>query len=122
MGKPPVCKILNYSKFKYDQMKKAKEAKKNQKVVETKEVRFTPTTDKRDLEIKAKAAIDWLKHGDTVKVGIRFKGRQLAHPEVAEEKLNIFIECLGDSATVDKKPTLEGYRMYTVLVPNKNKK
>ena len=121
MAKPPVCKILNYGKHRYEQQKKAKEMKKKQKVIETKEVRFTPQTDKHDLEVKAKAAIEWLKDGNKVKVTVRFRGRQMAHPEIGEETLNAFIGLVQDYATVEKAPSMEGYRMFAIIVPKKEK-
>ena len=120
-GKPPVCKILNYSKYKYEQTKKAKEAKKNQKVVELKEVRFTPLTDTHDLETKAKACKEWLKAGDKVKVTVKFKGRQMAHIEVGENTLKDFLGLVEEFATVEKEPTMEGTRLSCFIVPKKNK-
>ena len=91
------------------------------RVIETKEVRFTPQTDKHDLEVKAKAAIEWLKDGNKVKVTVRFRGRQMAHPEIGEETLNAFIGLVQDYATVEKAPSMEGYRMFAIIVPKKEK-
>jgi len=123
MAKPPVCKILNYSKYRYEKEKKAKEAKKNQKVIELKEVRFTPRTDLHDLETKAKACKEWLSDGAKVKVTVRFRGRELAHPEVGEETLNQFLGLVEEFATIDKPTQMEGKQMFAMIVPRKaNKK
>ena len=120
-AKPPVCKILNYGKFRYEKEKKEKEAKKNQKIVELKEVRFTPRTDLHDLETKAKATKKWLEEGAKVKVTVRFKGREMAHPEIGEETLNQFLGLVNEFATIDKPIQMEGYRMFAVIVPIKKK-
>jgi len=121
LGKPPVCKILNYGKYKYEQVKKAKEAKKNQTVIELKEVRFTPLTDKHDLETKAKACKEWLSDGNKVKVTVRFKGRQLQHVEVGQKTLEAFLGLVSEFATLDKEPLLEGNRLSCQIIPKKNK-
>ncbi|MGN1277978.1 MAG: translation initiation factor IF-3, partial [Candidatus Onthovivens sp.] len=89
---PPVCKIINYGKYRFDAQKKAKEAKKNQKIIELKEIQLTPQIGQHDIETKVKAAIKFLEDGNKVKVGVRFKGRQMAHPEVGNETLNKFLE------------------------------
>lgn len=119
MAKPPVCKILNYGKHRFEQQKKAKEAKKNQKIVEVKEVRFTPQTDTHDLEVKAKAAKSWLADGNKVKVTVRFRGRQMSHLDIGQETLNKFVELMQDSATVEKKSAMEGRQLFLTLAPKK---
>ena len=119
-AKPPVCKIINYGKYRFEKQKKAKEIKKNQKIVETKETRITPQIDTHDLEVKAKAANKWLQEGNKVKVTVRFRGRQMAHVEIGEETLNQFIE-LCVNGTVEKKAVLEGRNLFTILVPKKDK-
>ena len=96
---PPVCKIINYGKYHFDAQKKAKEAKKNQKIIELKEIQLTPQIGQHDIETKVKAAIKFLEDGNKVKVGVRFKGRQMAHPEVGNETLNKFLEYVTDYAT-----------------------
>ncbi len=113
---PPVCKLLNYNKYRFEQQKKAKESKKKQKVIEVKEVQLTPQIGAHDLDTKAKAARKFLMDGNRVKVGVRFRGRQLAHIEVGEEVLNRFIELLQDVSKVDKAPQLEGKWLNCVLV------
>ncbi len=120
MAKPPVCKILNYGKYRFEKQKKAKEIKKNQKVVETKEARITPQIDLHDIEVKAKAANKWLQEGNKVKVTVRFRGRQMSHVEIGEQTLNQFVE-LCVNGTVEKKPVLEGRNLFTILVPKKEK-
>ena len=106
-AEPPVCKIINYSKFRFEQQKKAKEAKKNQHVVTTKEVQLTPQIGTHDLETKAKNAKKFLAEGNKVKVGVRYKGRQLSHVEVGEETLNRFIALLEDVANIEKPAALD---------------
>ena len=117
----PVCKLLDYSKYRYDQIKKAKEAKKNQKNIELKEIQLTPQIGQHDIETKVKAAIKFLEDGNKVKVGVRFKGRQMAHPEVGNETLNKFLEYVTDYATIEKKPVLDG-RWLTCVLSSKVKK
>ena len=118
---PPVCKIINYGKYRFDAQKKAKEAKKNQKIIEFKEIQLTPQTGQHDIETKVKAAIKFLEDGNKVKVGVRFKGRQMAHPEVGNETLNKFLEYVTDYATIEKKPVLDG-RWLTCVLSSKVKK
>ncbi len=118
---PPVCKIINYGKYRFDAQKKAKEAKKNQKIIELKEIQLTPQIGQHDIETKVKAAIKFLEDGSKVKVGVRFKGRQMAHPEVGNETLNKFLEYVTDYATIEKKPVLDG-RWLTCVLSSKVKK
>ena len=118
---PPVCKIINYGKYRFDAQKKAKEAKKNQKIIELKEIQLTPQIGQHDIETKVKAAIKFLEDGNRVKVGVRFKGRQMAHPEVGNETLNKFLEYVTDYATIEKKPVLDG-RWLTCVLSSKVKK
>lgn len=118
-AQPPVCRILNYSKFKFEQQKKAKEAKKNQHIVEVKEVQLTPQIGQHDLETKARAAIKFLQAGNKVKVGVRFRGRQLSHTEIGMEVLEKFIALLADVCQVEKAPSMEGRWLYATLAPVK---
>ena len=118
-AQPPVCRILNYSKFKFEQQKKAKEAKKNQHIVEVKEVQLTPQIGQHDLETKARAAIKFLQAGNKVKVGVRFRGRQLSHTEIGMEVLEKFIALLADACQVEKAPSMEGRWLYATLAPAK---
>lgn len=120
-GKPPVCKIINYGKYRFEAQKKAKEAKKNQKIIEIKEVQLSPQIGQHDIETKVKAAIKFLEEGNKVKVGVRFKGRQMSHPEVGDEVLNKFLEYVKDYAVIEKKPVLDG-RWLTCVLSSKIKK
>jgi len=114
---PPVCKIMDYGKFKFEQAKKQREAKKNQKIIEMKEMRLSATIDRHDLEVKAKSVSKFLKSGDKVKVSIRFKGRQMAHTEQGLTVMNGFFAMVEDSATIEKQAKIEGRNMFMILAP-----
>mgnify|MGYP003300645142 CR=1 FL=1 len=113
---PPVCKIMDYGKFKFEESKREKENRKNQKVVDTKEVRLSPSI---DFETKLRNAIKFLKGGDKVKVSVRFRGREVHHSAVGEELLLKFAEGCAEVGVVDKKPKLEGRNMAMFLSPKK---
>lgn len=115
-AKPPVCKILDYGKFKFEMVKKEKESKKKQKAVELKEIRLSPKIDKHDLEVKAKNANKFIASGDKVKVTLRFRGRELSFVNNGKEILKQFVELLDD-ATVEKEPKLEGKSMLMIIAP-----
>jgi translation initiation factor IF-3 len=114
---PPVCKIMDYSKFCYDQKKREKDAKKNQKVVEIKEIRMSPSIDTNDLNTKIKAAMKFLADGNRVKVSVRFRGREMAHTNIGEKLLRDFAEKCAEVANLDKEPKLEGRNMSIFLSP-----
>lgn len=114
---PIVCKIMNYGKYKYEQARKEKEAKKKQKVVEVKEIRLSPTIDTHDFEFKAKNARKFLEDGDKVKATIKFKGRELNNTSFGANVLNKFAESLEDVGTADKEPKLEGRNMMLIISP-----
>lgn len=116
---PPVCKIIDYGKYRFDKKKKAKEAKKNQHQIETKEIQLTPQIGLHDMETKARAAVKFLTNGDKVKVGVRYRGRQMSHLEVGEEALNKFIEIVGEAAVIEKPAAMEGKWLWAVLAPRK---
>ena len=116
---PPVCKIMNYGKYLFELNKKAKEAKKNQKVVETKEVWLSMTIDVGDLNVKAKQTQKFLTAGDKVKVSIRMRGRQMAHSELGLEVMKRFFELVKDYGTIEKQPLTEGRNIWMLLVPVK---
>lgn len=116
---PPVCKVMNYGKFLFEQNKRAKEAKKNQKVIEIKEVWLSMTIDVGDLNVKAKQAQKFLSNGNKVKVSIRMRGRQMAHAELGVEVMAKFYEIVKDFGTMEKKPLTEGRNIWMMLVPNK---
>ena len=120
-AQPPVCKIVNYGKYRFEQQKKAKEAKKNQKVVEIKEIQLTPQIGAHDMETKVRAASKFLSEGNKVKVGVRFRGRQMTHLEVGEEAMNKFIELIGELAVVEKPASMDGRWMIAILAPKKKK-
>ena len=114
---PPVCKIMDYGKFRFEQMKKEKEAKKNQRVVEVKEVRMSPNIDTNDFNVKLKNAQKFLKEGNRVKVTVRFRGREMAHTSIGEVLWKQFGESCAEIATVEKNPKLEGRLMTMFLSP-----
>ena len=114
-GNPPVCKIMNYGKYKFEQAKKEKEAKKKQKVAELKEIRITPNIEEHDFGFKAKNARKFLEDGNKVKITVKFRGRELNNSKLGEEMLNKFVEELSDIANLDKAPKLEGRNMFIML-------
>lgn len=111
----PVCKIMNYGKYKFEQSKKEKEAKKKQKISELKEIRITPNIEQHDFEFKAKNIRKFIEEGNKVKITVRFRGRELNYVKLGEETLNKFIDNLSDIATPDKKAILEGKNMFIIL-------
>ena len=114
-AKPPVCKIIDYGKFRYEQTRKEKEAKKKQKTVEIKEIRLSPNIGKNDLNTKSNNARKFLEKGNRVKVTVRFRGREMAHQQNGRAILDAFVEALSDIAQVDKEPKMEGRNMSMVL-------
>ena len=118
---PPVCKIMDYSKFCFDQKKREKEAKKNQKVVEIKEIRMSPSIDTNDLNTKVKNAQKFLKDGNRVKVSVRFRGREMAHTNLGEKLLMDFAQACSELANMEKNPKLEGRFMAMFLAPKNSK-
>ena len=112
---PPVCKIMNYGKYKFEQAKKEKEARKKQRSFEIKELRITPNIDKHDFDFKAKNARKFLEDGNKVRITVRFRGRELNYVKQGEEVLNQFIENLSDIAVAEKKPILEGKNLFIIL-------
>lgn len=114
---PPVCKIIDYGKYRFEQAKREKEAKKNQRVVEIKEIRLSLNIDTHDFETKRNHAIRFLNDGNKVKVSIRFRGREMGHPELGADIMKHFAESLADTANVDKPAKLEGRNMLMFLAP-----
>ena len=112
---PKVCKIMNYGKYKFEQSKKEKEARKKQKSFEMKEIRVTPNTDAHDFEFKAKNARKFLEDGNKLKITVRFRGREMNYKSQGEELLNKFIEALEDIANTEKRPIMEGKNMFIIL-------
>ena len=119
-AKPPVCKIIDYGKYKYEQTRKEKLAKKKQKVIDVKEVRMSPNIDTNDLNTKINHAKKFLAKGARVKVTLRFRGRELAHVNASKYILDDFAKALEDVATIDKKPKFEGRSMTMFLAPKNN--
>ena len=117
MAKPPVCKIMDYGKFRFEQAKREKEAKKNQRVMDVKEIRMSPSIGENDLQTKLKAALKFLADGDRVKVSIRFRGREMAHTNLGEQILRDFADKCSELANLDKQPKLEGRNMSMFLSP-----
>jgi translation initiation factor IF-3 len=116
-AKPPVCRIMDYGKYKYELAKKEKEARKNQKVINIKEIRLTPSIEDHDLNVKAKRAIEFLQDGDKVKVSVRFRGRELGHTDIGKEVLLQFAKTTSEVGVMEKGPKLEGKSMAMYLAP-----
>ena len=118
---PPVCKLMNYGKFRFEQSKKEKEARKNQHVVEIKEIRMSPGIDVGDFNTKLKNAVKFLSEGNRVKVSVRFRGREMAHTEIGRDLLTKFAESCSEVANMDKAAKLEGRNMSMFLSPKAGK-
>lgn len=116
---PPVCKIIDFGKFRYEQARKEKEARKKQKTIEVKEIRLSPNIDVNDIKTKANMARKFIEKGDKVKVALRFRGREMAHMQENKHVLDDFAEMLEDIATVDKPPKVEGRNMVMFLTKKK---
>ena len=114
-AQPPVCKLMNYGKYKFEQAKREKEAKKKQKTFELKEIRITPNIEEHDFSFKCKNARKFIEDGNKVKITVRFRGRELNYVKLGEAVLNRFIEELLDVANPEKKPILEGKNMFIIL-------
>ena len=120
-GRPPVCRIMNYCNYRYEQQKREKEAKKKQKILMLKEVKLRPNIEDHDFYVKMKAAQRFLGEGSKVKVTIMFRGREMSHPELGEKLLMRFADELKDVAHVEKEPKVEGRNMTMVIAVNKAK-
>lgn len=120
-AQPPVCKIIDYGKFKYEQQKREKLQKKNQQITILKEIRLHPNTDVHDFDFKVRHAINFIEDGDKVKVAVLFKGREMAYTEQGAELLKKFVERLDDIAKVESEIKMEGRNMNVILVPDKQK-
>lgn len=116
-AKPPVCRIMDYGKYRYEMQKKEKEARKNQKVVDIKEVRFSATIDEHDYQTKLRNVVKFLKEGDKVKCSIRFKGREIAHAQVGQRILDRVAQECEELAALERRPKLEGRSMIMILAP-----
>lgn len=116
-AKPPVCRIMDYGKFRYEQSKKEKEARKNQKVINTKEVRLSSTIEENDFQTKLRNTVKFLKAGDKVKCTIRFRGRQITHQDIGVKILDRLAKEVEDISVVERRPKLEGRSMIMILGP-----
>lgn len=116
----PMCKIMDYGKYKFEQSKREKESKKKQKTIEIKEIRITPNIDIHDFNFKLKNIRKFLEEGNKVKVTVRFRGRELNYTKTGEEVLKKIIDDLKDISTVEKKPIREGKNMFIIIIPNSN--
>ncbi len=116
-AKPPVCKIMDYGKYKYELAKKEKEARKKQKTINIKEIRLSPNIESHDLNVKAKKAIEFLTDGDKVKVSVRFRGREMGHTEIGREVLKDFAKTTDEVGLIEKHPKMEGRSMVMYLGP-----
>jgi len=117
MADPPVCKILDYGKFKYEQQKRANEARKKQKIIEVKEIKMRPNIDQHDYEVKMRSIFKFLTEGDKVKVTMRFRGREMAHQELGLAVLDRVRDEVGELGKVEQTPKLEGRQMTMVMAP-----
>ena len=116
---PPVCKIMDYGKYKYEQQKRESEARKKQKVIEVKEIKFRPGTDTHDYEVKMRSVLKFLQNGDKVKITLRFRGREMAHQDLGRELLERVAEDVKDTGKVENMPKMEGRQMIMVVSPAK---
>jgi translation initiation factor IF-3 len=116
---PPVCKIMDFGKFKYEEKKRQAEARKRQSTVELKEIKLRPKTDDHDIEVKLRHILRFLGEGDKVKCTVRFRGREITHPEMAERQLRLIVQRLGAQASVEAEPKMEGRTMTLLLAPPK---
>ena len=114
---PPVCKIMDYGKFKYEQQKRESEARKKQKIIEVKEVKFRPGTDTHDYEVKMRNVVKFLEKGDKVKITLRFRGREMAHQNLGRELLERVAEDTKDIGKVENMPKMEGRQMIMIIGP-----
>ena len=120
-AQPPVCKLMDYDKHRFEQAKREREMRKNQKVVSIKEVQLSATIEENDVAIKAKNAVKFLQGGDKVKVSIRFRGRQIAHSDIGLKVMQDFAERTKDVSTVERRPMIEGRNMIMILAPKAEK-
>ncbi|HUF03087.1 MAG TPA: translation initiation factor IF-3 [Aridibacter sp.] len=120
-AKPPVCKIIDYGKFLYEEKKKKQEAKKKQTTVSVKEIKFRPATDEHDYSYRAKRAHEWLEEGDKVRATIAFRGREMSHRELGRDILDKLAKELEEVGEIEVAPKMEGYQMFTIFTPKKKK-
>ncbi len=119
---PPVCRLLDFGKFQYERQKKEREARKAQKIIEIKEIRLRPRTGEHDLDTKVRQALAFLDEGSKVKVAVRFRGREITHPEIAREQLEEFVTKVGGAAVIEAQPSMEGRNLFLLLSPSPSSK
>ena len=120
-AKPPVCKLMDYGKFRFEQSKKEREIRKNQRVITVKEVRLSATIEEHDIDVKYKSAVKFLQDGDKVKVTIRFRGRQITHSEIGREVMDLFAEKIKEFGIIERRPLIEGRNMTMIIAPRDDK-
>lgn len=120
-AKPPVCKILDYGKYRYDAKKRKREAKKKQKTIQVKEIRLSTFIEEHDIEVKATSAKKFLREGNKVKVSLRFRGRELGHTSIGRDVMDTFAERCSEEGIIEKKPIMEGRSLVMFLAPNTDK-
>jgi translation initiation factor IF-3 len=119
---PPVCRLLDFGKFQYERQKREREARKAQKIIEIKEVRLSSRTGEHDIDTKVRKTLGFLEEGSKVKVAVRFRGREITHPEVARDQLEQFVRKVGGAAIVEVAPSIEGKNLFLLLSPTAVKK
>ncbi|MCX6029251.1 MAG: translation initiation factor IF-3 [Chloroflexi bacterium] len=119
---PPVCRLLDFGKFQYERQKKEREARKAQKIIEIKEIRLRPRTGEHDIDVRVRQSLEFLAEGSKVKVSVRFRGREITHPEIAREQLAEFAAKVGNAAVVELQPAMEGPNLFMLFSPNLAKK
>jgi translation initiation factor IF-3 len=119
---PPVCRMLDFGKYQYEKQKREREARKTQKVIEVKEIRLRPRTGEHDVDVKVRRTVSFLEDGSKVKVAVRFRGREITHPEIARDLLAEFAVKVGDAGFIEVRPSMEGRNLFMLLSPNQVKK
>jgi translation initiation factor IF-3 len=119
---PPVCRLLDFGKYQYERQKKEREARRAQKIIEIKEIRLQPRTAEHDMDVKVRQTLAFLEEGSKVKVAVRFRGREITHPEIARDQLVQFVEKIGGAAVVEVQPSMEGRNLFMLLSPSPTKK
>jgi translation initiation factor IF-3 len=118
---PPVCRLLDFGKFQYERQKKEREARKAQKIIEIKEIRLRPRTGEHDLDTKVRRTLTFLEEGAKVRVTVRFRGREITHPEIAREQLAEFAQKVGEAAIIEQQPAMEGPNLFMLFTPSPKK-
>jgi translation initiation factor IF-3 len=117
---PPVCRLLDFGKFQYERQKREREARRAQKTIEIKEVRLSARTGEHDIDTKVRQAIGFLEEGSKVKVAVRFRGREITHPEIARDQLDQFVRKVGEAGVIEIQPAIEGKNLFLLLSPSPN--